>query len=475
MEPWQSWAALLLGGGAAWYYYNNTRSGPRKAGRSASISQKAERSQARSHDGHRTKRGKDRDGVTASPDLSGNDSREGLSSAPNSDRDKGRKPRSEKNGPKSALGSAVETVESTKSMETAKSPPSDDGDVAKETLDNKEFARQLSVLKTGTILPAPLKTGGRVKTTKQARANADAARLSVAESSGTSFGSQNASTPSSTTGADADDDLSPALSPAFGASSAGQSVTAEIADMLEAPAPGPAILRLTEPTQSSRPSKPVPKKTAPVEETKKQRQNRRKAEERKLAREEDEKQRRVLLEKQLRTAREAEGRPAKNGLLSAKVPASSAWSSTQGPPNGNHVRAALSSTASNAPLLDTFVPEAVPAPRPNGTANGATNGLKPAEAPTGRIWDRDLPSEEEQMRMIQEMNDGGWSTVPKGKKSKSKSKRAPVTPAGTNGHSTANESSENERVDEGARTPSTGEPISGVGNAHVSDSDWAVV
>ena len=75
-------------------------------------------------------------------------------------------------------------------------------------------------------------------------------------------------------------------------------------------------------------------------------------------------------------------------------------------------------------------------------------------------------------------DDDGWSTVAKGKGRGKNSKRTTVD---SNGHSTANsttnESSENERPDyaDGAFTPSTGGTKSRNSNVPASDSDWAVV
>ena len=339
-------------------------------------------------------------------------------------------------------------------------------DRPEENIDNNEFARQLSGLKAGTTLAPPAKAANRQKTLKQSRVNS-----SINTAHETVPSSQDVSTTSSTTGADADDDLSPAVSPTFGATPVGQRVSADVSDMLEAPAPGPSVLRLTESKEPPRAQRAHAPKTPQPEETKKQRQNRKKAEEKRLAREADEKERRILLEKQLRTAREAEGRPAKNGVASsAKPPATPAWTTAK-PKQSEPVARAEDSAGANLPLLDTFDDR-------NGAGEHDTtnarptgvNGVSSASKSAGSrpAWDRDLPSEEEQMRMLKEMNDGGWSTVPKGKKNKKKA-------GGANGNSTGNESSENDRAGQNVFAQTFEAPTNVNGSVQASDSDWAVV
>ena len=140
------------------------------------------------------------------------------------------------------------------------------------------------------------------------------------------------------------------------------------------------------------------------EETKRQRQNRKKAEERKIAREEDEKARRVLLEKQLRTARESRGEAARNGL--APAPSTSAWT------NNGPQKAAVSApiNGANGTLLDTFVSENAPPSQPKMNGNGRQGG-----------WaEHGLPSEEEQMRILAESDESAWKTVSKKEKKKRK-------------------------------------------------------
>ncbi|KAL8851275.1 MAG: hypothetical protein Q9221_003805 [Calogaya cf. arnoldii] len=279
-------------------------------------------------------------------------------------------------------------------------------DAHEEEIDNREFAKQMAGLKTGSTLTSNEGSKSKNNTKKQGKQvelPLSSYNPLVPQVNGAS-GSKDLSNPSSTARADADDDLSPVASPQPGATEAATS--GDVSDMLEAPTKGPSVLRLTgveEPRRESR-----PKKVVQEAETKKQRQNRRKKEEQRAAREEDERERRVLLEKQLRSAREAEGRPAKNGLGAA--PATSAWNK---PSTNNILSSNAAPTASNGSLLDTF--DDGPKPTINGNASRQQNT---ASADT-KQWHKEVPSEEEQLRILSEMEgNGGWNTVKAGKKKK---------------------------------------------------------
>lgn len=177
--------------------------------------------------------------------------------------------------------------------------------------------------------------------------------------------------------------------------------------MLEQPSAGPSVLKITEPANPSQPKKSKQPASFEAVETKKQRQNRKKAEAAKQAREEDEKERKALMEKQRRTAREAEGRAAKDGstFMATKAPAESAWVA---PTNGTSSND--SKPAEKVQLLDTYEP--------------AKKASKPAAAPAnetqyseselaGSDWQKNyssLPSEEEQERIAIEESDE-WQTV----------------------------------------------------------------
>lgn len=353
MEPWQSWAIALVGAAAIyWYYVQNNKPAANRT-RSASVSDLVtpQPKAARQRDSTRAKpkpEAAKATGVTL-PKLSvqsGDDS-----TAKASDASKKRKAgKKQSAAPSPSLSPAP----------VAKRQEMDD--VAEED-DSKAWAQQLASLKKGTSLAPPTRTDSRNRTVKQSAATFSSA---------------------SSNAADADDDLTPAMSPSLAAG--------DVSDMLEPTASGPSVLRLTGSSKPTKANQTRQQSQAQEQETKKQRQNRKKVEERRLQREAEEKERQALLEAQRRTAREARGEPAKNGIPVSKPPTNSAWAAdvanraTQPP--------AVAVTGSNAPLLDTF-------------EQGA---------------DRGLPSEEDQLRLAKQISqdDSGWNTVAKGKKQKKK-------------------------------------------------------
>lgn len=274
----------------------------------------------------------------------------------------------------------------------AAAPLSSDRD---EDIDNHEFARQLTNAKAGTLLPAKAKAATKQRSVKQGRAQEKPAEI----------GSD------ATAGADADDDRSSFNSPELAATAVEVPVSnGGISDMLEAPAPGPSVLRVTAPTNPTQPKKARQQATPEPAETKKQRQNRKKAELKKAAREEEEQERKVLLEKQRRTAREAEGRAAKDGsaFMAAKTPANNAWTASTASANKNPE----ASTGKSVELLDTFKPAQSKAPdvHNSGSENASSDWQKLAST---------LPSEEEQLRLAIEDSDN-WETVQTKEKRKGK-------------------------------------------------------
>ncbi|KAL3428018.1 hypothetical protein PVAG01_01527 [Phlyctema vagabunda] len=264
-----------------------------------------------------------------------------------------------------------------------------------------EFARQLSSLKKGTTLTSKPQVGPRQKSVKQARAQEKPAAVETS--------SDNATAPSSAAGGDADDDQSPVSSPDMSATTNGDD---PVADMLQPASPGASVLRITESQGPVRPKKETRTTTNEQVETKKQRQNRKKNEAKKLALQEDEKERKVLMEKQRRAAREAEGRAAKDGSsFMAKAPSSSAWtgpSAASSVPTGN-------GTAS-LDLLDTYEPSnSKPTP---STATGTNSASQQkTNAPLS-----DLTSEE-QRELDRAIQDSQWEEV----KKKTRKAKKPVT------------------------------------------------
>lgn len=286
-------------------------------------------------------------------------------------------PKKQKRKPKAPEPAVAKKPE----VKTVVSPPTTEDDQPDEDVDRKEMARRLAAIKNGTS-PALAPTSKSQK---------KKAKKAVQLESG--------SHASSTTGADADDDLSPAASPEVNATvpSAGY-----VSDMLEAPAPGASVLRVTGNIESE-PKKQKAQNFKQVE-TKKQRQNRLKNEARKQQVQEAEAERKKLLEKQLHTAREFERQEAAR----SKPPTSNAWQTQSKPAvNGSSQLASAAPAApATAPvqLLDTFEPSAV--------------------APAQK-WDQNLPSEEEQLRILESSNvDDDWTTVSSKKVSKKKGGKA---------------------------------------------------
>ncbi|EEY19838.1 conserved hypothetical protein [Verticillium alfalfae VaMs.102] len=177
-----------------------------------------------------------------------------------------------------------------------------------------------------------------------------------------------------------------------------------VSDMLEPSAPGPFVLRLTDTDKQK--SKPKVAKAAEPVETKKQRQNRRKVEERKAVREEEEKLRKIAMEKQRRGARQAAGIPAKDGsqFMAATNGGKSAW-------KAGSQQEGQKETIDVQPL-DTFE---------TTTTNGTAASVAPAQNKQTDGWKASALSEEEQIELIKE--DDEWATVPT--KSSKKAKKSP--------------------------------------------------
>lgn len=261
-----------------------------------------------------------------------------------------------------------ETTQTTAQVAAAPPPQvaeeSDDEDSGE--IDNKEFARQLSQAKSGLQMgSSSAASGPRQKSVKQSRANTNG------------FNTND-------TYADADDSSSSARSNQGG-----------VADMLEAPSAGPSSIRITAPSNAQPQKEKKAAKAPEPAETKKQRQNRKKREAEQEARAEAEQLRKVEEEKQRRTARIAEGRAAKDGSASmAKAAAASVW---KGPESQS-----AAATNGHVQVLDTFE--------------------QPRAAPQQRGDYSSLPSEEEQMRQLQQ--EDSWQSVPS---KKSKAKKASTT------------------------------------------------
>jgi hypothetical protein len=302
-----------------------------------------------------------------------------------------------------------------------------------EDIDTRDFAKRLAAARTGVAVGDAKAKPRKEKRSKAVPAAAAAAAAAPVESA------------ASSNGADADDDLSSTENVAVSST--------DVSDMLEKPAPGASVLRLTGSVESKE-KKQKAQVFKPVE-TKKQRQNRQKNEARKQINQDAEAERRQLLEKQLHTARQSERQEAARQKPAA-APQSNAWSSaskTNGSPAAVPVTAAPA--ASNGALLDTFEP-AAPA-----------SSSKPAGT-----WTNNLPPEEEQMRILGvSQPDEDWTTVPS---KKEKTKKKPKA------DESVNEASASEApavVAESKPTEAALPPVAQVpiprGKNHPLDSDWA--
>lgn len=368
----------------------------------------------------------------------------------------------------------------------------------KDDTNNASFAREMAVARAGTQFAAAGKPGVSKKD-RRAQNQGTLRPTNDTDSPSLSTGA------SSTTGGDADDDMSPLASPPLAASSAAAtSKSGDISDMLEPAGRGPSILRLTapvNPTPSVRP-KPANKSFEPAE-TKKQRQQRIKREDRRALAEEVEKERQRLMEKQIRGARMAEGTSAQTRTSAFKPPASNAWLSN----SSNHSTGTVRTPAVELPsLLDTFEPEserrpsttravgpAPPSPIKGSdvSTEGSQNFTKAAQdahhergskglTTSGRDrseWANDLPVEEEQIRLIQHSEDS-WTTVSK----RDKKKKVPGGDGSKWGDTSEASGVENRRVNEvtpksiantGPVFPSNSNSYHQLGDSGLQDSDWA--
>lgn len=294
---------------------------------------------------------------------------------------------------------------------------------ADEEVDNKDFAMRLSKAKSGTPIVPATKNDPRKKDRRTKKVKLNQQENGTSEVSG-SHESNESTRSSSTAGADADDDMSPATSPMMAPASG------DVSDMLEGPGDGPSVLRLTGDVKENKKQKQKSQQFKPVE-TKKQRQQKAKNEAKRLQVEEAEKQRRALLEKQLHTSRDIERRQASQSKPPA--PVNNAWATNKVPESSNG--AAIAPAVPSADLLDTFTPvssgkttngkapKAPRVPQPDVQQESSARGSESASASKAKAgnWTDELPSEEEQMRILGAMSsENEWTTVPKKKKKAAK-------------------------------------------------------
>ncbi|EZG10647.1 hypothetical protein H106_00682 [Trichophyton rubrum CBS 735.88] len=378
MNPYMSWAILLLTAGGLGYYYKN---GSTAKSRPASL--KPSERQESGPAGSKKEKAKQRTKQRKSPQPETSSSRNHSSEASNGVNTPAAAPETKKEQ------RAVEAEES--SISTTNGGMDD----------NYEFAKQFSKARNGTPLAAKPKPGTSTKPKKQAKQQKTQQQEQQPQTNGDPHANHVSTAASSTTGADADDDMSPINSPRV-------KPAGDVTDMLEDPAPAASVLRLTgdmEDVQNGKKKKQ--QNSFKSVETKKQRQARRKREEKNEMVKQAERARRAMVENQMHTAREYERQQAKSTVSPSSANAWASRSNLTPTTNGNTSSNGTSTKPPSAmPLLDTFEP--APA-QPTPTQAGGER--KP--------WTKDLPSEEEQMRMLNSLSsENEWTTVSNRKKEK---------------------------------------------------------
>ena len=381
MDPWQSWAIVgVVGAGAYFYYTRSPRNQRAQIHSHPSSNQTPQHQASPAKDGSKGRRRKTK---TLARGEQSDDTEGRSSSIPAKRKEKSNLKQNDR--PSRLNPSASELKSSPRQLLSGQTKKHDDKEAE---LDNHEFAKQMAGVRTGASLAK--------KESQQAKSRKQDQQPYL----GTPLPPSDMSRTSSTTGGEGDEDTaSSAPSPEFNASKP----AGDVSDMLEAPGKGPSVLRLTE-LPKEQGNKPKKQKVEQQVETKKQRQRRRQKEELKELRNETEKERRMKLENQLRTARNAEGRPAKNGTASAQSPVPSVWTNTA---NGTVIAA----PSENVSLLDTFESNGVQHQK-SSPGEGQASSASTSE----KAWEQEYRSEEEQMRLLQELDGNGWSTVEKGGK-----------------------------------------------------------
>ncbi|KAK4638312.1 uncharacterized protein CLAFUR5_00757 [Fulvia fulva] len=200
-----------------------------------------------------------------------------------------------------------------------------------------------------------------------------------------------------------------------------------VEDMLEPAAPGPSALRIT---ASEKPTKDKVNKQSKKQEveTKKQRQNRKKTDDARLAREEADREQKANMEKQRRIARESRGEPAKNGVPISSAPVTNPWKEQNAAREAQI--SAVGNTGAPAQLLDTFETESNSSSHqePSTAATSVTDatpevatvvGSDTASDTTPRYSEQAVAGKDEYAKAITESEqDSGWNEVKVSKKSK---------------------------------------------------------
>ena len=249
MEPWQSWTAALVIGGGLFYYYSQGNNTSNKIARK--MSESFESSPIASNRKRQVKQAvtKTQDAVSKASqkvaDLATSATEATTSAAENMSKTSKKRKAGKENGATTYADKAASVLPTT----------SEDVEEDEEHDDAQDWAAQLSARQKGISLNAPAqssKTNGR----QQQASEAGSTKASHARTKG----------------------------------------GVDVSDMLEPRAAAPGVLRVTGEEKAKKPQ--APRAVQESQETKKQRQNKRKVEEQRLAREEQEKQRQTLLENQ---------------------------------------------------------------------------------------------------------------------------------------------------------------------------------
>ena len=248
-----------------------------------------------------------------------------------------------------------------------------DGSSDDDGVDNKEFARQFSMVRNGTKVTGKKADEKKIKSVKQSRAQEKNVKA------------EKPSAPSSTAGIDADDDRSAEPSPVVQPAD-----KAVISATVEAPGSSPSAIHLTDvakenikPKKAEKASKPSP--------TKKQRQRKKNAEQKKAERDEEEVEGwQKKMEAQRHLGSTSEDRPAKDEASSMASQSGGAWKDKESTNGGS------SDVPAVVAPLDTF----------------DQTSPKQASAVSNSEWIKGLPSEEEQIERVREaVAEDEWSTV----------------------------------------------------------------
>ncbi len=467
MEPWQSWTiALVLGGGLFYYYKPAGNIARGRVGRAHAGLEQPLQSLS-------TRRRQDRQTPPRGNETSNSAGRsvESLASV-------GEISINTSNTTKQPKKRKVDKAPSSQPTASLVALAEEDLDDAQQEIDDSEWVKQLEARKKGVSLTvAPRRDNSATK-----KQNIVKKQNGIVASPG------NSTLRTGPINSNLGDIPAPAPMPSTSVTN-GAASGRDVSDMLETPTAGPSIIRITGEQKAKKFHEPH---EAPPQESKKQRQNRKKVEDKKMAREEGERERKVLEEKQRRTARESRSEPAKNGLGVAMAPSNNAWSAAV--PTAKTLVTNGSGTSrptsylQDTQLLDTFDHDGVSTTSSN---EPTTNTTSPETAPS--TLDQDHPSEETQIQMLNEMNgDAGWNEVTiKGKKGKRKTQAPDILAESsgkeTNLHGTASAS---DLMNGGLKTTTSAPKKNSAFNGyaalelatgytsgtkgHPEDSDWAV-